>query len=375
MHWLSLPGATSSTRSWCGGRPLWKRSLAAGRRRIRVARLRPTAALVLAALVTGCAVSGGPPADADTELNAPNDPAHRLLHDGQPREYLLYVPANAITRSPLPLLVSLHDAGSDAAAHRQQTGFDALASAAGFAVAYPQAWRAKAARAAAWNTGACCGDAGLAGIDDVGFIRALVETIAAQLPIDRDRVYVVGLGQGAMLAHRLAQELALQFAAVAAVAGTPARADFDTAASLPLLQMHSADDPVAPYDGGRATLPGLRGKVPQAGVETTLRRWVQANHCAKSPKVRRDIVGALGTATAGQRASLYYHPDCRDQQEVALWRLDGLGHGWPGGWEVQTGGRGTTKRNDIIDASREIWLWLSRFQRKQAAVPHSAGNE
>lgn len=329
----------------------------------RAASLGFTAGLLLLLLMMGCATPTGSP--SELAFDAASTPALSLLHDNHPRQYFLHVPAAARTQRPLALLISLHDAGSHASAHRHQTGFDALADSAGFVAAYPQAWRAKATGAAAWNTGDCCGDAGEAGIDDVGFIRALVETIAEQLPIDRERIYVVGVGQGAVLAHRLAQHPPTPFAAVAAVAGTPPRADFDLAAPIPLLQMHSADDSVSPYDGDRARWTGLGGTVPQAGVEESLRRWVQLNQCAKYPKLRRDIFGALGTATAGQRASLYYHPDCKDQVEVALWRLEGFGHVWPGGRELR-GDAATAKRNDIIDASREIWLWLSRFHRDNA---------
>lgn len=324
--------------------------------------------VALALILAGCAGPTALPADADTigyaDTTSRSGLVHRLDHDGREREYLLHLPVSIAPQERLPLLISLHDAGADAAVHRRQTGFDALADVSRFAVAYPQAWRAKPTRPAAWVPGECCREKDKEGIDDVAFIRAVVEDIAAKAPVDRRRIYVVGIGNGAALAHRVAQALPMLVAAVAAVAGTPAQVDFNVTAPVPLLQIHSADDPEAPYGGGDTTLPGWREKVPQAGVAKTLRRWVQANRCASHPEVRRDLFGALGTVTAGQRASFYYHPECENQKEVALWRLDGFGHAWPGGWDTDADGI-PTKRVDIIDASLEIWLWLSRFQRDE----------
>lgn len=333
-----------------------------GKRRVLTLSLRGAVVfpMVLALVSAGCAGPASLPAEADSVSQG--GVTQQLLHDAREREYLLHVPAQTTAQEQLPLLVSLHDVGADAAAHRRQTGFDALADLSRFAVAYPQAWRAKRTRPAVWNPGDCCREMVNEGIDDIGFIRAVVEDITAKAPVDPRRIYVVGIGSGALLAHRLAQELGTLFAAAVAVAGTPVRGDFTITAPISLLQIHSADDPDAPYGGGDMTLPGWRERVPQAGVAKTLRRWTQASQCAKYPKVRRDIVGALGTVTAGQRASFYYHPDCQDQKEIALWRLDGLGHVWPGGWDIDAKGV-ATKRVDIIDASREIWLWLFRFQR------------
>lgn len=317
--------------------------------------------LAVAVLCSSCA---GPIDRPDgAQVNDPNNAAHVLVHEGRERAYLLHLPARAVSQESVPLVISLHDAGADAATHRRQTGFDALAELSGFAVAYPQGWRRTPRRPAGWNAGDCCGDASKEDVDDVGFIRRVIEDITtSNAPVDPHRLYVVGIGNGAMLAHRIAQELPTIVTAVAAVGGTPTRDDFTTAAPIPLLQMHSVDDPLAPYDGGRASLPGLRETVQQAGVVRTLRRWTHANECATYPTIGRDVFGALGTVTAGQQASFYYHAECRNRKEIALWRLDGFGHAWPGGWDIDAEGV-TTKRNDIIEARREIWQWLSRWRR------------
>lgn len=318
--------------------------------------------VALALLCTSC--TGLVDRPTGTHSRDSNSPAHRLSYMGLEREYQLYVPKQTPAHEPIPLLISLHDAGTDAGSHRRQTGFDALADTSRFAVAYPQAWQRRVGRPARWNVGECCGDAGKESVDDVTFIRHVIDEVVSKKWIDQSRIYVAGIGNGAMLAHLIAQQLPTLVAAVAAVGGTPTRDDFTPAAPVPLLQMHSADDPLAPYNGGRASLPRSRETVEQAGVAKTLRRWTQANECAKYPTLGRDIFGALGTVTAGQQASFYYHAECHDQKEIAFWRLDGFGHAWPGGWDIDADDV-ATKRNDIIDASREIWKWLSRFRRAQ----------
>ena len=57
-----------------------------------------------------------------------------------------------------------------------------------------------------WNAGTCCGRAPLQGIDDVGFVRAMIDDLAKRTPIDRTRIYATGLSNGAMMTYRIAAE-------------------------------------------------------------------------------------------------------------------------------------------------------------------------
>lgn len=294
---------------------------------------------------------------------APGEHSLFLEQVAETRQYLVFVPRRAHEGESMPLLVSLHDSGSSASAHRLETGFDSLAQEAGFIVVYPEGWRPKRKATATWNAGGCCGPAGERGVDDVDFITRMLDDLQSRLPIDKKRIYAAGLGNGAMLVHRLAMQLPQRFAAFAAVGGTAPQDDIASDAAVALLQIHSKDDPHFLYGGGEGKLPGLgKQAVALASVNKVFYRWSRVSACEEYPNVRRDVFGALGTVTAGQRGALYFHPGCRDGKEVALWQLDGLGHRWPGAWTPDGDGQPPRKSVDVIDATQEVWGFVSRFR-------------
>ena len=68
---------------------------------------------------------------------------------------------------------------------------DRLADREGFVVVYPNGSGLLRARLLTWNAGGCCGYAMRADVDDVGFVRALLDDLAARVAFDRRRVYDV----------------------------------------------------------------------------------------------------------------------------------------------------------------------------------------
>ncbi|MGH7342156.1 MAG: thrombospondin type 3 repeat-containing protein, partial [Candidatus Rokuibacteriota bacterium] len=68
-----------------------------------------------------------------------------------------------------------------------------------------------------WNAFGCCGNAAAGNVNDVGFIRAVVEEVSAMGNIDHRRVYATGLSNGGAMTHRLACQAADVFAAAAPV--------------------------------------------------------------------------------------------------------------------------------------------------------------
>lgn len=67
--------------------------------------------------------------------------------------------------------------------------------------------------------GSCCGFAAQQDLDDVEFVRTLVNKLAEELCIDGDRVYAMGFSNGGFLSHRLACEASDLVAAI----GRPVR--------------------------------------------------------------------------------------------------------------------------------------------------------
>ena len=92
--------------------------------------------------------------------------------------------------------------------------------------------------------------------DDLAFVEQLLDELEDTLCIDLDRVYAMGMGNGAMFAHRLGCDMPDRFAAIAPVAGTPAKG-FNCApggsASISIMNLHGDQDGTYPADGSKST--------------------------------------------------------------------------------------------------------------------------
>jgi polyhydroxybutyrate depolymerase len=280
-----------------------------------------------------------------------------LAHGGRERSAVLHVPP-AGAAAPRPLLLAFHGGGGNGPGFQRYAGFDALADRDGWLVAYPNgSHRWLDERLLTWNAGGCCGYAQDAGVDDVGFALALIEEVARRSPVDRRRVYASGHSNGAMMAYRLAAEAAERIAAIAPVAGAMNLDAAAPARAVPVLHIHSVDDPRALYEGGAGRT--FRREIRHLPVEAGLGRWRARAGCAAEPERRETRErpaqdGALHTAT------LWVWPGCAGGVEVALWKLTGAGHGWPGADPVLPERR-MGPRSDVISAAAESWRFLSRF--------------
>ncbi len=271
------------------------------------------------------------------------------------RAYILHVPSKLGARPAL--ILNFHGGGGNAPAQQKYARMDPLADREGFLVAYPEGAGPFEGKLQTWNAGGCCGSAVRDNVDDVGFVRRLLADIARRQPYDPSRVYATGLSNGAMMAYRLAAELSDRIAAIAPVAGAIAVEHFPAARSVPVMHIHSADDPRAPFAGGLGPpFPMTSTRVMHLPVDAALGGWGKANGCAipMEQKDRRESQGHIAT--------LFAYPKCR--AEVLLWKLTGAGHVWPGGepdYFPQLLGPGTT----VIDANEEMWRFFSRHRLPQ----------
>jgi polyhydroxybutyrate depolymerase len=302
-------------------------------------------------------------AAASAAALGPGDYSVELVHQGLTRTYLLHVPPQAAGGRALPLVVNFHGAGSNADVVRAYTRMDSASDRDGYVVVYPNGSSGFNGRFLTWNAGNCCGPAAALHIDDVGFALTVIDDVSSRVAIDAGRVYATGLSNGAMMAYRLAAEASERIAAVAGVAGTMSLSHFAPRRPLPLMHIHSTDDPVALYDGGFALPAAIADtRMFLAPVETFLRKWLDFDGCALKPASVVTIDGKPGSPDAGQTAIRRVYAPCRQGAEVVLWQLSGAGHVWPGGirdYNVELLGPGTS----IIDANTLIWRFFSRFRR------------
>jgi len=287
---------------------------------------------------------------------APGNHSFTLDHGGRQRSYIVHVPPGA--HAPAALVVSLHGGGGNAAGQQKYSLMDALADREGFVVLYPNGTGRLRDRLLTWNAGTCCGSAAREQVDDVGFIAAAIDDLSARVAVDPRRIYATGMSNGAMMAHRLAAELPDRIAAIAPVAGAMVFRGAPRG-PVPVLDIHSVDDPRALYAGGLGPpFPMTTTRVLHPAVGETLARWSAANGCKGEPAVVEARSG--DGPNSGQTATLLSYPGCRAPLEH--WKLTGAGHVWPGGQQkylTRLLGRGTS----LIDANAEMWRFFSRARR------------
>ena len=174
-----------------------------------------------------------------------------LTAGGLARRFALRLPRGA--SGGIPLVLVLHGNHPDATGQmmRDWTTFDEQADAFGFAVAYPDGV------GGCWADGRGVTTADEAGVDDVAFLRALIDTTAGRHGTHPDRTVVAGVSNGAFMAHRMALEASEKVAVFAAVAGgLPASLrEVRPAHAVSAMLIHGTADPVSPIEGGYSAPP------------------------------------------------------------------------------------------------------------------------
>jgi polyhydroxybutyrate depolymerase len=232
---------------------------------------------------------------------------------GRLRAYRVFVPSAASSSVSLPVVFVLHGGllGTPFQVARN-TGFDDEAEARGFLAVYPWGFFNT------WNAGTCCGPAMNQDVDDVGFIRDLLDDLAGRYRVDAGRVYATGISNGGMLSYRLGCELSDRIAAIAPVAATMT-VPCSPAHRVSVLHIHGLEDHHVPYEGGVGTegfAKDYRPPVPDA-----IARWRAIDECP-APVTTTD--GVVSTSTSDP---------CADGTAVTLVTIANAGHTWPGGRE------------------------------------------
>jgi len=280
-------------------------------------------AAALVALLTLAVLAGCTPAPQDDSRVSPaGDVKLNLIEvGGVARSYILHVPEDARPGKPLPLLVMLHGAGGDADRARLASGFDDYSDADDFIVVYPNGTQAANVPGEfSWNAGACCGVPQRTKVDDVAFISAVIDEVAAQHPVDASRVYLTGFSNGGMLTYRLSCELGERFAAIAIVGGALNLSVCDAPAPMSVLIIHGIDDQTVPYDGGESNerTAARFGQWENVSVADSAAFWRDRDECDDEPVTA--IEGVITTDT---------YEGCMNDRMLEVVSITNGTHAWP----------------------------------------------
>jgi polyhydroxybutyrate depolymerase len=304
---------------------------------------RGLAALAGAAIVATTALAAPSGASPATGSDHPG----QLRFDGLTRTYLVHEPPGA--HAGLPVVLAFHGGGGTAAGMARITHLSTVADERGFVVVYPQGY------GNSWAGGKGDTPADAAGIDDVGFVRALIDRLVADEHVDASRVFATGLSSGGFMSQRLGCQLSDRIAGIAPVAATLLTNLAPTCTPthpMPVLEVQGTADPLVPYGGGHVAGRGPGGN-PTLSAPDTAAHWASVNGCRATPTtVVRPIVVRDGT----QVRTDTYGP-CTGGP-VTLVTVVGGGHTWPGGQQylpVRVIGR-TTRQ---FDASETLWRFFA----------------
>ncbi|MDH5572377.1 MAG: alpha/beta hydrolase-fold protein [Gammaproteobacteria bacterium] len=270
---------------------------------------------------------------------------HHLSIDGSEREYRIYAPASQ-KNEKLPLMIVLHGGLGNAEEMEATTGMNDIAEKEKFIVAYPNGTGGRFLRnRRTWNAGTCCGPAEKNKIDDVKFIDSMLTAIEKNYPVNKKKVYIAGLSNGAMMAYRLACEIPDKIAAIIPVAGTlNTKRPCEGVNQVAILHVHGKEDKHVPVNGGM----GPKGitKVSYRSVDESLNRMMKSRQCNKPQQKNLD----------NQLIETNYQ--CKNGAPVSSILIVKGEHTWPG----SLGKRHKESDNNNFITSRKAWEFARQFE-------------
>ena len=244
-----------------------------------------------------------------------------LFHQGLEREYLLYAPITA--KPALPLVIVMHGYTGNMYDIASYVGMNELADEHNFLVAYPQGTEDSDGNNF-FNVGYDFHSS--SNVDDVGFVRTMVEEIDSQYELNKEAIFATGMSNGGDMSFLLACEASDLLRAVAPVAGsmmTNMLNQCEPEIALPVLEIHGDEDRVTRLGGDRENEDGWGA---YWDLETTMTFWADKNRLSERKEVLSEYPNGDGTLV---RSTIWYSED--QSREVRFLVVNGGGHDWPGG--------------------------------------------
>lgn len=289
------------------------------------------------------------------DMLTPGDDVRTIAVESISRQYLVHVPPKYDGKSDWPLVLIFHGGASNAEQMVRFSGLSEKADEAGFLAVYPSG-SGRLGKLLTWNGGNCCGYAMTQKIDDVAFVRAILDDLAKVGRIDKKRIYATGMSNGAIMSYRLAAELSERIAAIAPVSGPMGTESCSPQRPVPVIHFHGTKDEFAPYGGGKG--PKSLSGTNFFSVDHSVKVWIKANGCPGGPAKVEELPDK---AKDGTSAVIKTYGPGRDGAEVVLVTILGQGHTWPGR-DTLLASLGATTKN--VSANDLMWEFFQKHPLK-----------
>ncbi len=256
-------------------------------------------------------------------IHSINEKIH-LESGGRQRKYRIFVPASTEHVVSWPLLFMLHGEGGTADHAVKGYGWVEKATKESFIVVFPEATPLDpdkrpnfVANPTAWNDL----EGGTRTVDDIAFLRAVIDDVSRKFPIDPKRIYFTGFSRGATMSFTIGVVLSEIVAAIAAVTGYLRVDNPKPARPMSLLLITGSADPVNPLNGGMGKKnPWHSAEVKRPPLKQAAEVWAQLIGAdPNNPSIEEQ----------GGVKTFHYGPGTTGK-EVIYKIVEGQGHEWPG---------------------------------------------
>lgn len=282
----------------------------------------------------------------------------KIRVDDVEREFFINVPDSARGK-PSPVVFVLHGGASNSGlAMHLKTDFTVLGAKEGYVTVYPSGVNG-------WNIGSHdmhsvkrrTSDA-----DDLGFFRAMFDTLIQEKIADPRQIYVIGGSNGGVMTMNLVCQLAERLAGAGVMVATLPRAAETRwpkpSRPIPIIIMLGTEDPMKPWNGNRD----------QMSAEETVAFWRKVNGSFDQAKQRElpDRDPRDGCRVSAKQWT--------GKAPVVFYTMQGHGHGWP--MHRGRGIEGTGASTRDISAPEEFWgFFKSAAERKHERSTAGSGSK
>ncbi|MBL0082497.1 MAG: T9SS type A sorting domain-containing protein [Saprospiraceae bacterium] len=280
--------------------------------------------------------------------------------DNKEREYYVHIPSSYDGNKEVPLVFMLHGTSGDGETFYNAHGWTELSDQEGFLAVFPSSGKYKIIddgvnkNISKWNTTPDADWAfqpGETGLDDIKFLRKVVDEMKSNYNIDAKRIYLNGFSNGGQMAAKCAIDMSDILAAVAENTGSffldttyvPKR-------KLPILYQVGNKDYGPGNEGPEGSLAYLDSLLTTPGIP-----WMNGKHYRvahnhiRNFDLQETFTIEGDTNTAFIATYLPNHPGPGTGYEFKFIFVKGLAHQYPNG------------NNHFFDAPRIHWDWMKQY--------------
>jgi polyhydroxybutyrate depolymerase len=284
----------------------------------------------------------------------------KIIIDKLARNYEFYVPSSYNGKKALPLVLMFHGAGGTGRGASFETGWLKKAESEGFFMAFPNALPRYPDKASnfrrnpqLWNDGSKRFYSEQNAVDDIAFVKALIQDLETNFRVDSKRIYATGFSNGASMTFKVGAELSSLIAAIAPTSGALWLDGFTLSRPVSMCYITGSDDPLNILKGGAPKLvngsfDSMNSK-PKPAVRESIEKWLRVNGQSLQPNSIQENNGVRREVFAGPKA------------EVLYITIEGMGHAWAGGKSLLPESMVGPSSNKL-DATSEIWNFFQKHQ-------------